>query len=401
MLAILRRFCYFISFSCAILLILISPFFRVRLIGLQAFRIGHYALNTELMLCAIDLENNNKKKTFFYNMSKPCNNQLYKMWKRCIPIFPLSILASQVDQLLSLFLGAHYYNDSIKKKYEPCSGAIDDAGFLKKNKTPHLSFTKTEIKKAKKIMQQLGIPQDAKIVCLIVRDPAYLRQTYPEHDWSYHDHRNADVMTYKKVALYLAQQGYYVLRMGKFTQQEFSVDHPNIIDYATNQARSDFMDVYFCATCQFCISTCTGLDCVSQIFRKTVILTNISPVVGEALMWYPCTLYISKLLKNKNTSTYLTLSETARVCRTLSKNVIADLSKQNLTIVENTDDELLDAVMELEKRMTAEWVETDSEKLFQMKYWEHYKKHCRVDVGEIYIKIASGFLNKNKHLLLN
>src|SRR3989338_6670447 len=99
--AFIRRSQYLVSIPCAILLVLIRPFFKVRLIGLQAFRIGHYALNTELMLCALDMDDCSKKPpTLFFNMSKPCNKQLYKMWKRTIPIIPFSRLAIQVDFIL-------------------------------------------------------------------------------------------------------------------------------------------------------------------------------------------------------------------------------------------------------------------------------------------------------------
>ena len=209
-------------------------------------------------------------------------------------------------------------------------------------------------------------------------------------------------MTYEKAARYLADKGYTVLRMGKYVNQQFNVDHPNIIDYANHPLRSDFMDIYLSAHCEFCISTCTGLDCVSQIFRKPVLLTNISPVFGETLMWYPCTLFIPKFLKNKDSNQLLTLSEVAKACHELaSKNALNEFSKKNLILVENSEDEILAAVKEMEARICGRWHESEHEPLLQAQYWEHYKKHCPVPVNYVYIKMAENFLQENSMLILS
>src|SRR3990167_1221602 len=295
------RLSYIFSLPFSLFLCAIYPVYPIKLYGLQSSRIGHYSLNTELMLCMLRNQKKVKKqKIFFFNMAPSCNKQLEKMWKRTIPFFPISILAIQIDIFMYWILGDKY-SDDVKKKYEPCSGAVDDTGLLRKNEQPTLFFTKKEKKQAQKILKQLGVVDGGKYVCLIIRDSGYLKTEYPNNDWSYHDHRNASIENYKKAALYLAEHGYYVIRMGKYVEKKFNIAHSRIIDYATLSIRSDFMDVYLCATCFFCISTCTGLDCISQIFRKPVLMTNISPVFSEMLKWYPCTLYIPKLLKNTKT----------------------------------------------------------------------------------------------------
>lgn len=400
--AFLRRLVYLISFPIALILILISPIIKIRIIGLQSFRIGHYSLTTELMLCALDLNNADQKvKTLFYNMSKPCNTQLYKMWRRVIPIFPFARLAIQVDQLLSWTAGKSYQDHVIKKTYESCTtGTTDKSGFLKKIETPHLFFTEKEISQAKNIMRQLGMYDDIPFVCLVVRDSAYLNRQYPENDWQYHDHRNADIMSYRKAALYLAEKGYYVVRMGKFVNEKFLCEHPRIIDYANHTLRSDFMDIYLSAHCFFCISTCTGLDCVSQIFRRPVLLTNISPSFGETLMWYPCTLYIPKLLKHKKTNQFLTLSETNKICASLpSKDILTEFAKHDLMLVENNEEQLLEVVMEMEALVTGTEYPTATQEKMQSQYWLHQKKHRPIFVDDIYLKIGSVFLQANQMLL--
>lgn len=399
--AFFRKTGYLISVPVSLIFILVSPFYRVRLIGLQASRIGHYALNTELMLCEIDSAGEAKKsKIIFYNMATPCNHQLDLMWKRIIPIFPIARLAIQIDVIMSWLEKKKYKIDPIKEKYEPCSGAIDEKGLLLKHKMPHLCFTQQEKKKASLLLEKMNVQPGKKYVCLIVRDSSYLNSTYPDQNWSYHDHRNANVESYEKAALYLAEQGYVVFRMGKCVNQLFSVSHPNVVDYANSRWRSDFMDIYLCATCFFCISTCTGLDCVSQIFRRPVLMTNISPVFDETLMWYPCELYIPKLIKNVKTNELISLSKRAEICKQSPQNFLEDLKNKNMVIVENTEDEILAAVREMERRVKHDWHEAEDERMQQTQYWQHYKKYCPIKVNEIYLKLGSDFLKKNSGILL-
>lgn len=398
---LLRKLLYFVSLPTAMILIVMRPVFRVRFICLKSFRIGHYALNTELMLCAFDSHHYSAKdKTVFYNMTEICNTQLNAMWERVIRVFPFPLLASQIDKCLLRIGGKQYKSDIVKNIYESCDeGAIDRFGLLKKIDQSHLNFTQKEEEKAKEMMSRLGIPANAKYICLVVRDSGYLNSEYPATNWSYHDHRNADIATYEKAVNFLAEKGYYILRMGKHVNKRFEAKHHNIIDYATHSLRCDFMDIYLCATCFFCISTCTGLDCVSQIFRRPVLMTNISPLFSETLMWYPCTLFIPKLLKDKNTNQFLTLSETAKVCRSISKQVLADLARAGLELIENTENQLLDVIIEMEALLIGEVRESDAEKQLQTEYWENYKKHCPVPVENIYIKIGLDFLKNNNNML--
>ncbi len=394
---------FLMSLPFSFFLILLFPFVKIRLIRLCSNRIGHYALNTELLLCYLDHIKSDEKnvKYFFYLLDAPiCNAQLHLMWKRVIPILPFAKIVSQVNDALLFIFGDRYKNDALKK-FEVSEGAVDQFGMLKKIERPCLSFLENEVFEAKRMMRQLGIPDNARFVCLVVRDSAYLNNYYPKLDWSYHDHRDADIDAYQKSALYLAEMGYYVLRMGKYVNKKFDVKHRKIIDYANHPLRSDFMDVYLMANCSFCISTCTGLDCVSQIFRIPVLHTNVSPIFNLTLMWYPCTLLIPKLLKNKNTGLFLTLSESAKVCHSVSRQVLNEFSQKDLVLVENTDEQLLDAVKQMEAELNKKHYQTKDDQLIQEQYWQNYKKHCPINVKNIYIKIGSNFLKENNRLLLH
>src|SRR5579864_1072460 len=95
-----------LAFPIASIIIIVFPIIKIRLIRLFSYRVGHYALNTELLLCAKDSNLfNEKKRSFFWFYTPPnepiCNEQLHKMWKRKIFILPFSSLWRQVD----IFLG--------------------------------------------------------------------------------------------------------------------------------------------------------------------------------------------------------------------------------------------------------------------------------------------------------
>ena len=137
---------------------------------------------------------------------------------------------------------------------------------------PHISFNEKEELKGKKILNEFGIPENAKFVCLIVRDSAYLDRYKNQtlKDFSYHNYRDGDIDKYLLAAEELTKRGYYVFRMGVKVNKPLKSSNTKIIDYANSKMRSDFMDIYLGANCRFCISTSCGFDSIPYIFRKPI-----------------------------------------------------------------------------------------------------------------------------------
>lgn len=345
--------CFPISVFFASILLLVRPFKEVVLVALLTQRIGHFSLNTELMLCTMeeDLQKSNIKSTkyIFYPGQIISNRTLYKMWKRVIPIFPFATVGSQVDRILSNILGCSYKNNKYKKLFERAKGDRDHCGYLA-SKKPHLFFTESEKRKGENLKKKLGIAEGSKYICLLVRDSSYLKSTFPEGDWDYHNYRDCDISTYKSAAEYLAAKGYYVLRMGKVVNKAFLVDHPNVIDYANSSLRSDFMDVYLSANCECMITSSSGLDSVSLIFRRNIAYFS--------LVNYTCINRYNKIL--------VTLLKHV-VCKDRGKVIHYDkilpifekaereevsvndlLDEEGFGFVDNSSEEILDAVMLLE-----------------------------------------------------
>src|SRR3990167_2130272 len=401
----------FISIPVVLLIFMLIPLIQIRFVRLLSERLGHFALNTEIMLCAFDIDILNKYgkdgrvKYFFYTDTVISNKFLYKMWKRVLPILPFPTILTQVNKVLS-FLSSQYKNDKLKNTVEQGIWADDKLRLMERVPYQHVFFTKKEEKRGIALMSELGIPHDARYVCLAVRDSYYMKKRFPCYDWSYHDHRNADIMTYRKGALFLVDKGYYVIRMGKWVKGSFDLADARIIDYANSPLQSDFLDVYLASKCEFFISTSTGIDAVPQIFRRPVLFSNIS-LSRELQAYYAESLFIPKLIRNKKTEKFLTFNEINKFMSHHEKpGVILDilklLEKHDLELMNNTEDDILDLTQEMHDRLNAVSSQEDHFDLERQKnFWMQYRFNPERVLSDIRVKIGSGFLKKYYFLLAN
>jgi len=385
-----------LSIPIAVFLYLLTPLIQIRLVRLLSERAGHFGLNTENMLCAFDVGvlnrrgDNHKIKYFFYTHGIVCNKQLLKMWKRVLPLLPFPIACRQIDQLLS-FASFQYKKDKVKNTVESSGWVRDKLLLMERVPYPHVFFTFEEEKRAEIFLEKLGVSKNAKWVCLLVRDPLYLDKLFPIDDWDYHAHRNANIMTYKKAALFLAEKGYTVIRMGKWAQDPFSVSHERIIDYAMHPLRSDFLDIYLSAKCCFFMSTSTGIDSVAQMFRRPILFSNIA-IPSELQSFVSNSLFIPKKVINKNTDEYITYKTFDQVISS-PYEIHETAKKNNFMLVDNTEDEILEAAIEMEQRITCMWIETKIDILAQKKFFMEYP-HYLNDVKDVRIKIGKCFLEQ-------
>ena len=226
-------------------------------------RIGHMAGNMECYLCEKDA-GLSKGWDVWHHHGEPCNKQLARMLARVVTIDPTSFTrtCSIVNQL---FAGWEKH----------CIESVNldrDIHNLMEKQPPHLYFTISEERRGEQTLRSWGLPEGAKFVCLIVRDAEYLPQL------GYHAYRDSDIDTYLPACAALAARGYYVFRMGAKVAKALPLYTPKIIDYATNGMRSEFMDVYLGAHCEFCVSSGCGFDAIPVIFRRPVCYVNYVPI---------------------------------------------------------------------------------------------------------------------------
>ena len=369
----------------------IRPWLLIRVNILVSERIGHFAANTELYLCERDAGINVPEGRYidlWYHNWPISNGQLACMWNRVLHVWPRWLLAP-VNMVNALIPGgeAHQINNNIQTDI--------DVHNLLDRMPPHLSFLPNEELRGKAGLLDLGIPDGAPFVCLIVRDSSYLKKSVPWKSWDYHNYRDCDINNYILSAQKLAERGYYVIRMGVVVREAMNVDHPMIIDYASNGMRSDFMDIYLAAKCTFCVVGNAGFEAVPYIFRRPIIYVDYLPL---GMMRTDSSRLISTTKKHwlREENRFMTFREI------LESDIgflwaSSDYESAGIDLIESSPDEITDAVLEIDDRLKGTWKTTGEDEELQRRFWDMFPK--TEHHGEICSRIGAGFLRRHKDWL--
>ena len=392
---------YLLALLLVVMVRLIKPFYLVRFGPLFSSRIGHFAGNTELYLCEKDAGINVPKKPYidlFYMDGRISNYQLCRMWKRVLCVWPSSILGPAVTivRIIGRFF-PKWKNHEIGNNLQHDRDIFN----LLEKFPPHLSFTDDEEAQGKAALKEMGINENDQFVCLIVRDSSYLEEKQPGTT-SYHDYRDSDIDKYRHASEELANQGYFVIRMGALVEKPLISTNPKVIDYATNGLRSDFMDIYLCSKCHFFISNSCGLDAVATLFRSPLVIVNMAPL-GYIPTWRSDTLFISKHYWSIAKSRKLTVKEI------FSNNVGFLLRSEKyesngIYLIDNTPREILSVVIEMVRRLDETLKLTEDDECNQEKFWSQFSSDKIAENnlplhGEIRSRIGTEFLKINQNWL--
>ncbi len=378
-----------ISIPFLFLLIVIYPFFKIKVGFLRSDRIGHFTLDTELYL----LEKKNKKikslDLFYLGRKHVCNKTLERLWRKELIILPRFILRP-----LCLQIRFFKFLNFLRCGNTLC-GQRDVLNLLDQYPAT-IRLSDDDLIRGDNEKLKIGLPKKAKFVCLIVRDSSYLKKIYGKKI-SIHDYRDTDINDFVSACEKLTQLGYYVIRMGAKVKKPIDTNNEMIIDYAFKNLRTDFMDIYLASKCEFCITTGTGFDGTTLMFRKPNIYVNIAPlfflrIECSNLLSIPCHYYSKKLSRN------LTISEI------ISSNSAIYLETKSffddgIELIKNSAEDIKQLCIEAAKRNSKEWVDDKGDKLHErfIKIFQS-KKVFRAVVyhGEIKGRIGSDFLKKNQ-----
>lgn len=373
--------------AVAITLKLLEPVFKVRIGKLKFDRIGHLAANTELFLRRqTRLKNANREFNIFIS-GKTANRQLLKMIKR-----RLRVLENQI--LLKLYDNIRPYTNFSKIWIDlPFKGNEYDEF---NNVSPQLWFTKEEEAYGAKILTRMGIKEGAPFVCFHARDKAYLDTLHTHHSrekWAYHDYRDADIRKYLKAAEYLASLGLIAVRMGYITEHSIETSNSRIIDYSTHY-RSDFGDIYLTVNCKFFFGCTGGLHSVAQAFGVPVAAANWIPIKYALLSKND--LFIPKKLWGIEKKRFLTFSEI--IASGMDSWLRSEqYAKAGIEVVENTADEILALVKEMNARLDNTWVTQEEDEELQRRYRSLFQPgHFSYGFPS---RIGAEFLRQNRELL--
>jgi putative glycosyltransferase (TIGR04372 family) len=249
---------------------ILRPFVLIQFCEIRSDRIGHFVIDSILKIFANN--ETNRQVTLYYFSSHVSNSQWERMLLRKIKVYTFVKYLSWANIKIS---GGKLHEKIININY-----SRDINGLLYKNKNTKLHFTLEENIWCEEVLIKLGWKRGEKIICLLVRDNAYLEEHYKStnNSYNYHDYRNSNVDDYIPGINYLNKKKYWVFRMGKVMSRPVNYFNKYFVDYAFSESKSDLLDIWLFANCDACISTGSGLDTVSLVYEKPILFLNFLPL---------------------------------------------------------------------------------------------------------------------------
>ncbi len=367
-----------IIFLPAVILIrIISPILYIRVSPLKAARIGHLVGEMEIYLCNRKYSNSSLfTLDIFYirKKEKISNKFIFLKIKKKVVIIPNYI--GKIIFAINLKLNKIFKS---KKKFFYDLQIHYSSQFLKLD-NQQIKLTKSEIEKGKQMAKNLKLMPDDKYVCLVCRDSAYLKKSYPEKDYDYHSFRNANIKDFLITCNFLTDLGYKVVRIGNIVENKFETNNPKIIDYSSSKFVDDFLDVYLVSRCEFIITTATGIDEIAAVFRKPFVTVNYAPL--GLLEYRPNKNFlVFKKYFCKIKKRYLTISEIFDTNGAFYAKT-NDFIKNKIILTNNTPEEILEATKDCISYIQNKKINYDTKS--QENFWTLYHSKRRIMRNDFY-----------------
>lgn len=355
------------------------PLAPVRFGTLETRFIGHLAMNTSLYIYrkAKGLLPPSLDFIGVDTSSFICNQYLVKKWGEIINLDPAAAQIARITRYtqyeipeLSCSSGVYYFD-------------FDAA--MHRSISPY-SFKLTEHEAARRELEKMGIPPNAPLALMHVRDRSY-GDSFHEAPASDTASRNAEVDNYRKAAEYLASLGYYVLRTGVKNLHPLAWESDHIIDYS-NRFRSEFMDIWLFSNAAITFGTSSGPTSMAILFKHAYIVTDYNAPIAYDI----CTMFdgyvLPKTYYYANSGERVTVSE--YVAMAMKKN--SELETDNFIVKNCTADDILEAVKEKVSIDRGTWKTNDLVEKLQRRYIKfafmlnknRYKNEFKDDCAKIY-----------------
>ena len=395
-----RSFGYIFRFALAAplaLLIWLSieviNFFRpVYIVGLSnKGRITQYMAPMELHLRNAN-QNNKKYKMIFVMPAATPNEAVRTVYSR----YALIIDSHFPDIVRRAFA---ILAETLKSRFTPELPTWNTLWTLK----PATELLEHEIKFGENLRKKLGIPYNAQYVCLGVKDGAYYASITPEsgygQDLSHqaNDSRNPNLNNYLLAATYLAEKNIYVVRMGSIVSAPMPRSrHGKIIDYAIDH-RSELGDIVLYRNCLFEINGTSGSFIFASSANRPIAQCDEYEIGAQCQLNHPIPSILAiSLIKESTSGRLLTFQEIVKLGM-IGRD--EDLLRQlGLERQNNSPDEILFAVKELEDLVLGQGTQTDETVLLQKKFYQCYFPPLDPDIQPL-VTISPSFLRKYSDLL--
>lgn len=325
--------------------VIVSPFFKVRVGELESRLIGHFSLPVELYLSDLELgliKNEGKVFDIFFFNKKISNRFLSAKWSQLFNIYP-AFPWGQLHYFLILTGVANSHLVPLRHWRNSNAWQIDFNQSLNKTK-PHFKFSNEEIVASEKILNQLGINRHYPVVCFHIRDAIFHGNHI--HNLNRRGPRDSKIGIFEKSMAELAANDINVIRVGRKMSQPIKLSK-NLIDYAFSDLQDDMTDIYMMFKSDFIVGTLSGLENVGLMFRKKVCAINVSEWrVLDNFDFTQIPLFLPKKFIWKESSIPLTLSEIIST-RAYEFNWNKQFEKSGILYKDNSPDDIADAVNQM------------------------------------------------------
>ena len=419
---ILKLFGYLIALPIVIIVRIISPILIIRWYCTKSTRIGHYCDDIHMSLAMKEQKINflSKRKyiDIFYDRTSVCNKQLQKMWRRSGKIFflpnwlmdPINNVCEYLIDPIITSKGLHYlgyYYDPKKllsNKAVPLNN-VDTFNSIDKTDKP-VSFFDSEILEGNNILEKIGINKNDEYVVLALRGNDYLKNKYPNINWTRHSqrhsHRDTNIDYFHKTINVLTNKKLKVILIGSGVPENLSINNQNMINYENSEYKSEFMDIFLFSknNCKFVISSISGIDSVGLLFHKPILEVGVIPF-SYARTFSKYYNFIFKKYYSKTLDRYLTMKEIFELgLSQISGNELTD----EIEFIHPNEEEILNSTIELLNKINNNFISDVKAKDLQEKFSKMYKiyidKYDPVMTSENQNgKITESFILSNKYLL--
>lgn len=281
------------------------------------------------------------------------------------------------------------------------------------NLTGYFTFEDDEEKEGKDLLANLGI-ESGKYVCIFARDSEYYNGFYDKTfnkqvKWAndlMSTYRDADIDTFQVAASFLKGKGLSSVRMGAIATSKKFLE--NVIDY-TNEARTDFGDVYVFSHCKFFLGDPSGIFVFSLLAKKPIAFTNCSAFFNHGDSQTEGTLAIYKMFYNSDKEKWLTLREILELHVKLVKEKPGEnlqlifwkwLSENGYVAVNNSETDISELAEEMLNIVDNNISYTEEEMTLKKKYKEiMYEYIIKDEFLSICADVGAKWIVKNKWFL--
>lgn len=218
-----------------------------------------------------------------------------------------------------------------------------------------ISFSNEIEMYAKKKMLDMGI--HSTYVCIHAREVATKLNNFVA---TYADTSvlDCDINSFKEACSYMTEAGYQVVRMGKDESKKCELR--DVIDYANN-FYDEIMDFYLVANCKFLIGS-SGLIAIAAFWGRPVLQVN---TVGfshgmESLPWTEFDMYLPKKFYSRKKRRFLNLIEMMDISYKCDRYKNRYM-EEGIELIDNTEEEILNATMEMNEKLNHTWIQTEDE----------------------------------------